>query len=61
MDGLAGAMAVIWILGIVLVVVWILLPFAVFGVKPLLRELLREQRRTNELLIELRPGAPPAR
>lgn len=31
-------------------ILWILVPFAVFGIKPLLRELIAEQRRTNELL-----------
>lgn len=41
------------ILAIVLVVCWIILPFAVIGTKPLLRELVREQKRTNEQLAKL--------
>jgi hypothetical protein len=43
-------LALAWILGIVLLIGWILLPFAVIGTKPILEALLREQRRTNELL-----------
>lgn len=38
------------ILGVVLAVVWIILPFAILGTKPLLRELVIAQHRTNELL-----------
>ncbi len=38
------------VLGIVLVVCWIVLPFAVIGLKPLIRELLREQQATNKLI-----------
>lgn len=36
--------------GVLLVVLWIALPFAVFGVKALLRELIAEVHRTNTLL-----------
>lgn len=38
------------IFGLVLLVCWIVLPFALIGTKPILRELVREQRRTNALL-----------
>lgn len=38
------------LLGTVLAIAWILLPFAMFGMKPLLRQLVTEQQRTNELL-----------
>lgn len=38
------------LLGTVLAIAWILLPFAMFGMKPLLRQLVAEQQRTNELL-----------
>lgn len=34
---------------ILLGILWILIPFAVFGIKGLLRDLLREVRRNNEL------------
>lgn len=44
------------VLGIVLLFVWIILPFAVFGIKPLLLELLMAQRRTNELLEQAARG-----
>ena len=36
--------------GIVLGVLWMILPFAIFGTKPLLRELISEMRETNALL-----------
>lgn len=58
MEGMVGLMAVAWLGLLVLVVVWIVLPFAVFGLKPLLRELIREQRRTNELLEKAIGGRP---
>ena len=41
---------VVTLLGIVLIISWIILPFAVFGLKSLLRETIRQQQRTNELL-----------
>jgi cytochrome b subunit of formate dehydrogenase len=45
---------VIWLIavafGFILAVLWILLPFALFGTKALLRELIAEQQRTNSLL-----------
>lgn len=34
----------------VVAVIWLLVPFAVFGIKGLLREILAEQKKTNELL-----------
>lgn len=37
----------------VLAILWILVPFAVFGIKSLLRSLISEQRRTNESLAAL--------
>lgn len=43
-------MLVILAVLLVLVVLWIALPFALFGTKPLLRQLIAEQKRTNELL-----------
>jgi heme exporter protein D len=38
------------IFGLVLLVCWIVLPFALIGTKAILRELVREQQRTNALL-----------
>lgn len=49
----ASFMAIAMIFGIVLIICWIVLPFAIIGTKPLLRSLLREQQRTNELLDQL--------
>jgi len=40
--------------GIVLTIAWIILPFALIGTKPLLRQLIAETRRTNELLQQRR-------
>lgn len=43
---------------IILVIAWTLLPFAMIGIKPLLRDLIAETRQTNRLLEELRgPGS----
>lgn len=55
-----GGTVLITILVLVLAVVWIFLPFAMFGMKPILRDLLQEQRRTNELLTAQQQGRPPA-
>jgi hypothetical protein len=45
---------VLYLIGFVFVVVlaicWIILPFALIGTKPLLRQLIAEVRRNNELL-----------
>ena len=38
------------VLGVVLVICWIVLPFAVIGTKPLVRELIRAQQATNKLI-----------
>jgi len=48
---------------LILAIVWIVLPFAVFGIKPLLRKVLEEQRRTNALLAEAAAArtTPPTR
>ena len=50
---------VVIVFGIVLTIAWIILPFAIIGTKPILRELLRETQRTNELL--QRAGASMSR
>ena len=38
----------------ILAVLWFLLPFAIFGTKDKLTELIAESKKTNELLIDLR-------
>ena len=39
-----------FVLALVLTIVWIILPFAIFGTKPLLRELIVEVRQLRILL-----------
>jgi predicted PurR-regulated permease PerM len=41
------------LLGVVIAVLWVFMPFAIFGLKDLTRDLIREQRRTNDLLEKL--------
>ena len=43
----------LWVLGAVLALVWIFVPFAILGTKPLLRALVEEQKRSNELLASI--------
>lgn len=50
MEGLVGAGVVAWLFLLVLILLWIRMPFAIFGTKPILRELLAEQKKTNQLL-----------
>jgi F0F1-type ATP synthase membrane subunit b/b' len=50
MEGMVGLMMVMWLAVAVVVVLWICMPFAIFGTKPLLRVLIAEQKKTNELL-----------
>jgi len=58
MDIFGNAAPFVWLaivaFGIILAVAWIVLPFALFGTKPLLRELIVEVRRTNSLLEQRR-------
>jgi len=44
-------MLLLGLLVLLIAVLWILMPFAIFGTKDLLRELIREQKKTNEILI----------
>jgi hypothetical protein len=48
LSGVMGLIAVVFL--IVVSIAWTLLPFAMFGLKPLLRDLLAETRRSNQLL-----------
>lgn len=52
-------MFVFWVLGMFVLIAWILLPFAMFGIKPLLRDLLAATKETNRLLGAAQ-AAPPA-
>ncbi|WP_298580624.1 hypothetical protein [uncultured Luteimonas sp.] len=67
---LTGGLGLVVVLFLfVLALLWFLLPFAVFGIKDLLKELIRETRATREVLQatrteataarELRPVGPP--
>ena len=46
----ATLILVLTVFGIILAILWALMPFAIFGTKDVLRELIRQQQRTNELL-----------
>jgi hypothetical protein len=45
-----GASMVLVVLVLVLAVVWVLMPLAVIGIKPLLRQILQELRKIHEVL-----------
>ncbi|WP_294987864.1 hypothetical protein [uncultured Stenotrophomonas sp.] len=45
-----GGKALLTLFALALSLAWILVPFAIFAVRNLLREILLEQRRTNTLL-----------
>jgi len=48
LSGFVGIAVVVFL--VILTIAWTLLPFAMFGLKPLVRELIAETRRTNQLL-----------
>ncbi|MFZ3120751.1 MAG: hypothetical protein WA159_20800 [Variovorax sp.] len=45
-------MVIVWLFLIVLAILWLCMPFAIFGTKDLLRALIREQQNPNHLLQE---------
>ena len=49
-----GVGNLVFILLLLLFMLWLLLPLAVFGLKRKLREVIRENRETNRLLAEIR-------
>ncbi|MFX1722827.1 hypothetical protein [Stenotrophomonas sp. AS1] len=51
--GYGLVMLLIFGLGAVLAILWIFVPFAVFGIKPLLNDLIREVRTNNQLSAEI--------
>ncbi len=59
-TGMGIGAGVFWlsaiVLGVILAIAWIMLPLALIGTKPLLRELLAEAKRTNALLEQMRSG-----
>lgn len=46
----ATLLLVLILVGAVIAVLWLLLPFAVFGIKPLVERAIREQTETRRLL-----------
>lgn len=48
MGGMAGLGVLMWILGVVIAILWIALPFAVFGIKKRLDAILVELKRMND-------------
>lgn len=52
MGALGGLMVFVWLFLFLLAVLWFLMPFAVFGTKGVLKELIAEQKKTNRLLEE---------
>lgn len=53
MEALGGFAVVVALFGLVLAILWALMPFAVFGIKDLARSLIAEQKKTNALLEKL--------
>ena len=53
-----GLGTIVWlvllVLGLILAIAWIVLPLALIGTKPLLRQLIAEVQRTNALLEQRR-------
>lgn len=52
-QALAGLGGLLVIFLMVLAVLWFFLPFAVFGIKDLLQQLINETKKNNELLSKL--------
>jgi len=50
---------VVVVIAAILAICWIILPFALIGTKPLLRQLIVEVRRNNELLEQRLPALRP--
>jgi hypothetical protein len=55
-DGFSLFLALGWA---VFGLLWILVPFAIFGIKGLLREMLAEQKQTNEILRRAHGASTP--
>ncbi|MHC9014498.1 hypothetical protein [Stenotrophomonas bentonitica] len=64
MDALVGGFGAIVVLiaallALVVCVLWIFVPFAVFGIKPILTDIRNELRRANTLAEEAKNVPPP--
>ena len=53
MDGFTGVYLLLLLLGLFVLILWIFLPFAVFGVKDKLNQLIAQGKANNETLQEL--------
>jgi len=50
MENVGAFILVLAVCALILIVCWVVLPFAVIGTKPLLRQILAETKRTNDIL-----------
>ena len=50
MEPLVGGYVGVVVLALIFAVAWIIMPFALLGTKPLLRELIKQTAETNALL-----------
>ena len=57
MEGHGLITLAVVVFGVVLLIAWIVLPFAVIGIKPLLQELLTELQKTNKILAATQAAA----
>jgi hypothetical protein len=55
-EGLGAAWLIAGVLVLILIICWIVLPLAVLGIKPLIREQIALSKRTNALLEQLVAG-----
>ena len=58
METLGGVYLIVMLFLVVLAICWIILPFALIGTKPILRQILAEAKRTNELLAQVAQKSP---
>jgi len=54
LPAMMGAFGLLFFLLLfILLILWVALPFSIFGIKDLIREAIEEQKKTNELLQRL--------
>jgi len=54
LPAMMGAFGLLFFLLLfILLILWVALPFSIFGIKDLIREAIEEQKKTNELLKNL--------
>jgi hypothetical protein len=60
-TSIAGVLLFLILMGTgVLVILWIALPFSIFGIKDILKELIAEQKKTNDILSSMTRGRSKA-